>query len=229
MVCIIDILKMIDLVKQVFTVLYLVIPSFTVSPAAMKLYIDPVWVIKWLLLRYNIQYLASILSMSMIVVQILIHVDLTHWGRVTHIWVVDLTINGSDNGLSPGRRQAIIWTITGILLIGLIGTNFIGTNFNEVLIEINTFENAVWNLSAILSWPQYVNLQTIQHMKDSWNLYCYVPFIMYVKILNNFYPVVQYNNSFHGWAIGCRVLFELFWEKNNSCYQAIKNTLYTIS
>ena len=42
---------------------------------------------------------------------------LTHWGRVTHICVGKLTIIGSDNGLSPGRHQAIIWTNTGILLI----------------------------------------------------------------------------------------------------------------
>ena len=33
---------------------------------------------------------------------------LTHWGRVTHICASKLTINGSDNGLSPGLRQAII-------------------------------------------------------------------------------------------------------------------------
>ena len=33
---------------------------------------------------------------------------LTHWGRGTHICVGNLTIIGSDNGLSPGRRQAII-------------------------------------------------------------------------------------------------------------------------
>ena len=33
---------------------------------------------------------------------------LTHWGRVTHTCVNKLTIIGSDNGLSPGRRQAII-------------------------------------------------------------------------------------------------------------------------
>ena len=43
---------------------------------------------------------------------------LTHWGRVTHICIVKLTVIGSDNGLSPGRRQAIIWTNAGILLIG---------------------------------------------------------------------------------------------------------------
>ena len=41
---------------------------------------------------------------------------LTHWGRVTHICVNDLTIIGSANGLSPGRRQAIIRTNAGILL-----------------------------------------------------------------------------------------------------------------
>ena len=61
-------------------------------------------------------------------------IKLTHWGRVTHICVGDLTIIGSDNGLSPGRRQAITWTNVGILLIGPLGTNF-----SEMLIEIHTF------------------------------------------------------------------------------------------
>ena len=56
---------------------------------------------------------------------------LTHWGRVTHICVNKLTIIGSDNGLSPGRRQAIIWTNDGILLIGPLGTKC-----SEILIEI---------------------------------------------------------------------------------------------
>ena len=59
---------------------------------------------------------------------------LTHWGRVTHICVGKLTIIGSDNGLSPGRRQAIIWTNAGILLIGPFGTNF-----SEILIATETF------------------------------------------------------------------------------------------
>ena len=43
---------------------------------------------------------------------------LTHWGRVTHICVSKITIISSDNGLSPDRRQAIIFTYAGILLIG---------------------------------------------------------------------------------------------------------------
>ena len=59
---------------------------------------------------------------------------LTHWGRVTHICVGNLTIIGSDNGLSPGRCQAIIWTNAGIILIGSLGTNL-----SEILIEILTF------------------------------------------------------------------------------------------
>ena len=59
---------------------------------------------------------------------------LTHWGRVTHICVSKLSINGSDNGLAPRRRQAIIWTNNGILLIGPLGTNF-----SEILIKMYTF------------------------------------------------------------------------------------------
>ena len=59
---------------------------------------------------------------------------LTHWGRVTHICVNKLIIIGSDNGLSPGRRQAIIWTNAGISLTGPLWTNS-----SEILIGIQTF------------------------------------------------------------------------------------------
>ena len=59
---------------------------------------------------------------------------LTHWGWVTHICVGKLTIIGSDNGLSLERHQAILWTNAGILLI-----ESLGTNFSEILIEIQTF------------------------------------------------------------------------------------------
>ena len=48
---------------------------------------------------------------------------LTHWGRVRHICVSQLIIIGSDNGLSPDRRQAIIWTNYGILLFEPLGKN----------------------------------------------------------------------------------------------------------
>ena len=60
--------------------------------------------------------------------------ELTHWGRVTLLCVGNLVIIGSVNGLLPGRRQAIIWTNAGLLLIGPLGTNF-----SEILIEILIF------------------------------------------------------------------------------------------
>ena len=60
--------------------------------------------------------------------------DLTHWGRVTHICVGKLTIIGLDNGLSPGRRQAIVWTNAGILLFGPLASSFC-----EIVIEIDAF------------------------------------------------------------------------------------------
>ena len=50
--------------------------------------------------------------------------NLNHSGRVTHTRVNKLIIIVSDNGLSPGRRQAIIWTNAAMLLIGPLGTNF---------------------------------------------------------------------------------------------------------
>ena len=48
--------------------------------------------------------------------------------------VSNITVIGSDNGLSPDRRQAIILTNAGLLLIGPLGTNF-----SEILIGIHTF------------------------------------------------------------------------------------------
>ena len=49
--------------------------------------------------------------------------DLTHWGQVMHIC------------LSRPTRQVIIWTNTGILLIGPLGTKL-----SEMLIEIYAFK-----------------------------------------------------------------------------------------
>ena len=62
------------------------------------------------------------------------YAELNHWGRVTHICVSKLTTIGSDNGLSPGRHQAIIWINAEISLIGPLATNF-----SEIVIEIYTF------------------------------------------------------------------------------------------
>ena len=66
---------------------------------------------------------------------------LTHCGRVTHICVSTLTIIGSEDGLAPDRRQTIIWTNDGILLIGPLGTNF-----SEILMEIYTCSIGILHL-----------------------------------------------------------------------------------
>ena len=81
---------------------------------------------------------------------------LTHWGRVMHICISKLTIIGSNNGLSPGRRQAIIWTNVGISSIGPLGTNFSEILIGNIFIEGNAFEIVVWKMAAILSRPQCV-------------------------------------------------------------------------
>ena len=85
---------------------------------------------------------------------------LTHWGRVTHICVGKITIIGSDNGLSPGRRQAIIWTNVGILLIRPLGTNF-----SEILIGIQTFSFKKMSLKmSSAKWrPFCLGLNVLNH------------------------------------------------------------------
>ena len=81
-----------------------------------------------------------------------------HWGWVTHICVGNLTIIGSDNGLSPGQHQAIIWTNAGILLIGPMGTNLseIWSEISYIFIQYNALENVVCQMVAIFSRPQCV-------------------------------------------------------------------------
>ena len=92
---------------------------------------------------------------------------LTHWGRVTDICVGNLTTIGSDNGMSPDRRLAIIWTNAKILLIGSLGTNF-----SEILAEIHTisFKKMHYKMSsrkwAILSRPQCVNTHPVSCKPD---------------------------------------------------------------
>ena len=93
---------------------------------------------------------------------------LIRWGRVIHICICKLTIIGSDNGLSPGRRQAIIWTNDGTLQIPTLGTNF-----SETFSEIHTFKefkemhlkmsSGKWQpfclglnvLTLLVLWPEY--------------------------------------------------------------------------
>ena len=72
---------------------------------------------------------------------------------MTHICVDKLIIIGSDNGLSPDRRQAIIWTNAELLSIGPLRTYF-----SENLIKMQQFSlkkmhlkmsSAKWRLSCL--------------------------------------------------------------------------------
>ena len=82
----------------------------------------------------------------------------THWGRVTHICVGKLAIIDSYNGSSPGRRQAIIWTNVGILLIGPLGTNF-----SEILMEnhISSCKKMHSKMSSVICRPFCLGLNVL--------------------------------------------------------------------
>ena len=90
---------------------------------------------------------------------------LTHWGWMTHICASKLTIIGSDNGLSPSRHQAIIWTNAGILLIRPSGTNF-----SEILIEIDvfSFKKMQLKMSSAKCRPFCLGLNVLSN-KIQWN------------------------------------------------------------
>ena len=53
---------------------------------------------------------------------------------MAHVCISKINIIGLDNGLSPGRSQAIISTNVEMLSIGPLEINF-----SAILIEINTF------------------------------------------------------------------------------------------
>ena len=108
----------------------------------------------------------------------------THRGWVTHICVGKLTIIGSDNGLLPGWRQAIIWTNAGILLIGPVGTNF-----TEILIKIYTFsfKKMCLKISSAKWRPCCLGLNVLSAHITEWLL---------VDIVSLFYAS-DWNSIFH--------------------------------
>ena len=57
---------------------------------------------------------------------------------------------GPDNGLSPGRRQAIAWTNADLFIIGSLGTNF-----SEIGVKIQKFPIMKMHLkmSSAKWWP----------------------------------------------------------------------------
>ena len=87
---------------------------------------------------------------------------LTHWGWVMHICVSKLTIIGSDNGLSPGQCQAIIWTYDGILLIRISGTK-LNENLSEI--HICSFKKMHLKMSSAKWWQYCLGLNVLNGVK----------------------------------------------------------------
>ena len=92
---------------------------------------------------YHISCLLNVRSYSAEFLQIpglwlIIHIMQISWRinslRPSDAYMSKLTTIGLDNGLLPGRRQAIIWTNDGILLFRTLGTNF-----SEILSKIHSF------------------------------------------------------------------------------------------
>ena len=88
---------------------------------------------------------------------------------MTQICVGKLTIIGSDNGLSPGRRQAIIWTkcwnIANLTLMNKFQWYFYQNSI--IFIPENELENVVCEMASILSRPQCVNNSVAVRYKKS--------------------------------------------------------------
>ena len=117
---------------------------------------------------YNLLKSAFFNTLENILLTCLVLIGLTLWGRVTHICISNLAIIGSDNGLSPGRCQAIIWTNAGILLIGPLGKN------SETSIAIQTFSLKKMHLNmSSVKWLLFC-LSQAQCVKSSkcvaWNI-----------------------------------------------------------
>ena len=99
----------------------------------------------------------------------ILHSSLTHWGRVTHIRISNVTIIGSDNGLSPGRCQAIIWTKYENIVYWTF-RNKLQWNLNwdsYIFIQYDAFEYGIWKMVAILSQPQCVKLLYVHYDQHS--------------------------------------------------------------
>ena len=136
---------------------------------------------------------------------------------MTHICVSKLAIIGSDNGLSPERRQAIIWTNAGILLIGPLGTNF-----SENLIEILTFSFTKMRLkgSSAKCRPFCLGLNVLMLMTTVWE-FPQVTISLYERELHKKWaPISKLSCSFdfyHRWPKTCVsvIQFNNLWTR---CY-----------
>ena len=153
---------------------------------------------------------------------------LTHWGRVTHICVSKLTNIGSDDGLSHGRRQAIIWTNAGILLIRTLGTYF-----SEIRGKILSFSFKKMHLKmSSAKWrPFSFGLSELITTMDATRMGCpgvSLKYFLFCDVRHIFVSPFSHNRSADTW-IFCWYVFrkDVDWEYgafqhlNNSPFETI--------
>ena len=137
---------------------------------------------------------------------------LTQWDRVAHICAGELTIIVSDNGLSPGRRQTIIWTNAGILLMGPYGTNF-----SKILIEILIFSFTKMSLKGLSATkrPFCIGLNVLKlGLVFSSKSYTY---------LNDQYNPLKFRECYVIWLAALCVTSETYFD-NLDCWLGLNQT-----
>ena len=109
-------------------------------------------------------------------------VYISHWVRVTHLCVSQLTIISSGNGLYFGRRRAIIGANAGLLLVGPLGPNFseILIQFHSIKMHFKMSSGKRRLLFSALVWHTDTSWQIFQSLIE-WNSIFY-----YIRCQNTF-------------------------------------------
>ena len=119
---------------------------------------------------------------------------------MTHICVGKLTIIGSDNGLSPGRRKAIMRTNAWMLLIGPLGINF-----SEILVRHFRSQKCTWKCRLLYS---VIYCFGLKELTRSWRLRCKTAAVC-----------IHRKTSWH--RNTCRITDPLWWESTRSLVDSL--------
>ena len=147
--------------------------------------------------------------------------SLTHWGRVTLICVSKLTIISSENGLSPGRRQAIISTNAGILLSGTSETTF-----SRILTEIQIFSfkrmHSKYRRENVLRQKGIFTFRVYHTFVFIWKYLLWIVYFLVTEVI-----ILTKNNNF---AIIVtkylkKLLFLILWTLYRICHSLAIETL----
>ena len=149
---------------------------------------------------------------------------------MTHICVSKLTIIGSDNGSAPGRRQAIIWTNAGILLIRTLGTIFSeklsgihifpfkkmhlkmsSAKLRQFSLGLNVLTLSLLLLNSFMnSWPLIGNAIPAYFQRNYWSN---LALIWWMKSLWHSPGLIKLSESLPFMSTDCSISFSAFEDK----------------